>query len=125
MNRTQITSTNAPAAIGPYSQAIKTDNLLFISGQIPIDVKTGEMPDSIAEQTKRCLTNLDAIAKEAGTSLKNAVKITVLLTDMNDFADMNKVYETFFSDVPPARVTYAVVALPKNAQIEIDAICTL
>ena len=125
MKRTQITTASAPAAIGPYSQAIKTDGLLFISGQIPIDMETGEFPDSIAEQTRCCLQNLDAIAREAGSKLENAVKLTVFLTDMNDFAEMNSVYETFFSDVPPARSTIAVRALPKDAQIEIEAICVL
>ena len=125
MQRKQITTTSAPAAVGPYSQAIKTDNLLFISGQIPIDMETGQFPDSIAEQTRCCLQNLDAIAKEAGSKLEDAVKLTVFLTDMNDFAEMNSVYETFFPDIPPARSTIAVRALPKDAQVEIEAICVL
>ena len=125
MNRTPISTTTAPAAIGPYSQAIKTDNLVFISGQIPIDMQTGEFPSSIAEQTKCCLSNLDAIAKAAGTKLENAVKVTVFLTDMNDFAEMNTVYETFFPNIPPARSTFAVAALPRNASVEIEAICAL
>jgi 2-iminobutanoate/2-iminopropanoate deaminase len=111
--------------VGPYSQAIKTENLLFISGQLPIDMKTGEFPNTIAEQTRCCLNNLDAIAREAGTKLENAVKLTVFLTDMNDFIEMNTAYETFFPNIPPARSTFAVVGLPKNAQIEIEAICTL
>jgi 2-iminobutanoate/2-iminopropanoate deaminase len=125
MNRTPISTTNAPAAVGPYSQAIKTENLLFISGQLPIDMTTGEFPETIAEQTRCCLQNLEAIAKEAGTKLENAVKLTVFLTDMKDFAEMNTVYETFFPSIPPARSTFAVLALPKNAQVEIEAICTL
>ena len=125
MKRTQILTTNAPAAVGPYSQGIKTDNLLFISGQIPIDMTTGEFPSSIAEQTRCCLQNLDAIAKEAGTKLENAVKLTVFLTDMKDFSEMNSIYETFFPGIPPARSTFAVSALPKNAQIEIEAICAV
>ena len=131
MNRTQITTENAPSAVGPYSQAIKTENLLFISGQLPIDMKTGEFPGSIAEQTRCCLQNLDAIAKKAGTKLENAVKITVFLTDMNDFAEMNTEYEKFFQKeaplpyIPPARSTFAVAGLPKNAPIEIEAICTI
>ena len=131
MNRTQITTENAPAAVGPYSQAIKTENHLFISGQLPIDMKTGEFPDSISEQTRCCLMNLDAIARKAGTKLENAVKITVFLTDMNDFGEMNTAYETFFLRdaplpyIPPARSTFAVAGLPKNAPIEIEAICTI
>ena len=125
MKREQITTANAPAAIGPYSQAIKTDNLLFISGQLPIDMKTGEFPATIAEQTLCCLQNLDAIAKKAGTKLENAVKLTVFLTDMKDFAEMNSVYETFFTDIPPARSTIAVRALPKDAQVEIEAILAI
>ena len=125
MERTQITTSNAPAAVGPYSQAIKTGNLLFISGQLPIDIKTGEFPGTFAEMTRCCLQNLDAIAKEAGTKLENAVKITVFLTDMYDFAVMNTVYSEFFSGVAPARSTFAVAALPKDAKIEIEAICAL
>ena len=125
MNRTQIVTKNAPAAVGPYSQAIKTDNLLFISGQLPIDMKTGEFPETIAEQTRCCLQNLDAIANESGTKLENAVKLSVFLTDINDFAEMNTVYETFFQNIPPARSTFEVGALPKNAKVEIEAICAI
>jgi 2-iminobutanoate/2-iminopropanoate deaminase len=84
---------------------------------------TGEFPESIGEQTRCCLSNLDAIAKEARTSLKNAVKLTVFLTDMNDFAEMNAAYADFFPDVPPARSTIQVAGLPKGAPIEIEAIC--
>lgn len=123
ISREAISTTNAPGAVGPYSQAIKTGNLLFISGQLPIDMNTGAFPDSIGEQAKCCLLNLDAIAKEAGTSLKNAVKVTVFLTDMNDFAEMNTAYTEFFPDIPPARSCIAVAGLPKNAEIEIEAIC--
>jgi len=125
MKREQVTTANAPGTVAPYSQGIKTDNLLFISGQIPIDMKTGQFPDSIAEQTRCCLQHLDAIAKAAGTKLENAVKLTVFLTDMNDFAEMNAMYESFFSGVLPARSTVVVRALPKDAPIEIEAICAL
>jgi 2-iminobutanoate/2-iminopropanoate deaminase len=125
MKRTPVSTTNAPAAVGPYSQAIKTENLLFISGQLPIDMTTGEFPKTIAEQTRCCLKNLEAIAKEAGTKLENAVKLTVFLTDMKDFVEMNTVYETFFPNTPPARSTFAVSALPKNAEVEIEAICVI
>ena len=121
--RRPVKTENAPAAVGPYSQGIKSNDFLFISGQLPIDMATGEFPDSIAEQTRCCLRNLDAIAKEANTSLKNAVKLTVFLMDMNDFAEMNAAYAEFFPEDPPARSTIQVAGLPKNAPIEIEAIC--
>ena len=124
-NRSAVSTKNAPGAIGPYSQAIKTGDLLFISGQLPIDMATGEFPGPIGEQARCCLKNLDAIAKEAGTSLENAAKVTVFLTDMNDFAEVNSVYTEFFPGIPPARSCVAARALPKNAQIEIEAICVL
>jgi len=123
--REQIQTKNAPAAVGPYSQGIKSGDFLFISGQLPIDMTTGEFPESIGEQTKCCLQNLAAIAKEAGTSLQNAVKLTVFLTDMNDFIEMNAAYIEFFPEIPPARSCIAVKALPKNAEIEIEAIVAL
>lgn len=122
--RTIVHTEKAPAAIGPYNQAIKTGNLLFISGQLGVDMATGQIPyDSVAEQTKNCLTNLENIAQAAGTSLKNAVKVTVYLTNMDDFATMNEVYAGFFPENPPARVCVAVSALPKGVSVEIDAIC--
>ena len=124
-NRIQISTEKAPAAVGPYSQAIRSGDFLFISGQLPIDMSTGVFPDTIGEQARCCLNNLDAIAKEAGTSLQNAVKLTVFLTDMNDFAKMNAAYTEFFLDPPPARSTIEVAGLPKNAPIEIEAICTM
>ncbi|MCL2819980.1 MAG: RidA family protein [Oscillospiraceae bacterium] len=120
--REQILTEDAPAAVGPYSQGIKVGGLLFISGQLPIDMKTGEFPETIGEQTKCCLQNLDAIAHEAGTTIQNAVKLTVFLTDMNDFAEVNTAYTEFFPGIPPARSCIAVSALPKNAEIEIEAI---
>ena len=121
-NREPITTSGAPGAIGPYSQAIKSGNTLYISGQLPIDMATGSYPAAIADQARCCLSNLDAIAKQAGTSLQNAVKVTVFLTDMNDFAEMNSAYTEFFPGTPPARSCIAVVGLPKNAEIEIEAI---
>jgi len=124
-NRTPISTEKAPAAVGPYSQAIKSGDFLFISGQLPIDMATGEFPDTIGEQTHFCLKNLDSIAQEAGTSLKNAVKLTVFLTSMDDFFEMNVAYAEFFPDIPPARSTIQVAGLPKNAPIEIEAICAL
>ena len=124
-NREPIATTKAPGAVGPYSQAIKSGNTLYISGQLPIDMTTYTFPEKITDQTRCCLSNLDAIAKEAGTSLQNAVKITVFLTDMDDFAEMNSAYKQFFPETPPARSCIAVKALPKNAEIEIEAIVTI
>jgi 2-iminobutanoate/2-iminopropanoate deaminase len=125
MSKRKVISTeNAPAAIGPYSQGIVSGGFLFISGQLPIDMIMGdEFADTIGEQTRCCLRNLEAIAVQAGTSLKNAVKLTVFLTDMADFAEMNAAYTEFFPETPPARSTIAVAGLPKNAPIEIEAIC--
>ena len=115
-----INSEFAPAAIGPYSQAIETEGLIFVSGQLPVE--NGVMPESIADQTKAALTNIAHILEAGGSDLSKVVKTTVLLKDMNDFAAMNEVYASFFSEPYPARVCYQVSALPKNASVEIDAI---
>ena len=125
--RQRISTEDAPAAIGPYSQAIRTGDLLFCSGQIPLEPSTGELvKDEIEGQARRCLQNLAAVAEAAGGSLANAVRCTVYLTDMNDFARVNEVYGEFFGgDDPPARVAVAVAALPKGADVEIDAIVAL
>lgn len=120
----KIESIKAPDAIGPYSQAIETDNLVFVSGQIPVDKQTGSMPEGIKEQTKQSLTNIKYILEEAGLSMDNVVKTTVLLQHMSDFADMNEVYASFFNGVCPARAAFEVVALPKGALVEIEAIAT-
>jgi 2-iminobutanoate/2-iminopropanoate deaminase len=126
-DRTQIQTDAAPAAIGPYSQAVRTGDLLFCSGQIPLEPTTGELvKDDIEGQTRRCLMNLSAVAEAAGGSLANAVRCTVYLTDMNDFARVNEVYGEFFGGGdPPARVAVAAAALPKGADVEIDAIVAL
>ena len=126
-DRTQIQTDAAPAAIGPYSQAIRSGDLLFCSGQIPLEPTTGELvKDDIEGQARRCLENLSAVAEAAGGSLANAVRCTVYLTDMNDFARVNEVYGQFFAgDDPPARVAVGVAALPKGADVEIDAIVAL
>ena len=126
-DRTQIQTDAAPAAIGPYSQAVRTGDLLFCSGQIPLEPTTGELvKDDIEGQTRRCLMNLSAVAEAAGGSLANAVRCTVYLTDMNDFARVNEVYGEFFGgDDQPARVAVAAAALPKGADVEIDAIVAL
>jgi len=121
--RVKIHTEHAPAAIGPYSQAIKTGDFVFASGQIPIDPQTGEfVAGGIREQTERVLKNLAAVLEAAGTSLDQVVKTTVFLADMGEFAAMNEVYGKFFTDVPPARATVAVAGLPRDARVEIEAI---
>ena len=118
-----ISTKKAPAAIGPYSQAIKVGNLVFTSGQIPIDPATGVFAEGgIKEQTRQSLTNVKAILEEVGLSFANVVKTTVFLADMNDFADMNAVYAEFFAEPYPARSAVAVKTLPKGALVEIEVI---
>ena len=118
-----INTNQAPAAIGPYSQAIKVGNLVYTSGQIPIDPATGNFVEgSIKEQTRQSLTNIKAILEETGLSMNNVVKTTVFLADMNDFADMNSVYAEFFSEPYPARSAVAVKTLPKGALVEIEVV---
>ncbi|MDY3731457.1 MAG: RidA family protein [Bacteroidales bacterium] len=118
-----ISTTNAPAAIGPYSQAIKVGELLFVSGQLPINPATGTFAEGgIKELTRQSLTNMKAILEEAGTSMANVVKTTVFLADMNDFAAMNEVYAEFFAAPFPARSAVAVKTLPKGALVEIECI---
>ena len=120
-----IHTDNAPKAIGPYSQAVKAGNMLFVSGQIPIDPKTGELScGTIQEQTKLVLTNIGEILKAAGYGYENVVKTTCLLADIKDFQDMNGVYAEFFKQNPPARSAFAVQALPKGARLEIEVIAT-
>ena len=117
-----IASPLAPKAVGPYSQAVEAGSTLYISGQLPIDAATSSMPETIEEQTRQSLTNLGHIAAEAGYSLADAVKVTVLLDSIADFAAMNGVYATFFTENMPARVCYEVAKLPMGAKVEIDAI---
>ena len=118
-----IHTEKAPAAIGPYSQAVKAGNLLFVSGQIPIDPATGAFAgDDITSQTRQSLINVQAILEEAGCSLSDVVKATVLLADMADFAAMNAVYTEFFTENCPARAAFAVKDLPKGAKVEIEVI---
>lgn len=118
-----ISTTNAPAAIGPYSQAIKVGELVFVSGQLPIDPATGSFAEGgIKELTRQSLTNMKAILEEAGTSMANVVKTTVFLADMNDFAAMNEVYAEFFAAPFPARSAVAIKTLPKGALVEIECI---
>ena len=116
----------APAAIGPYSHAVRAGGLLFCSGQIPLDPATGELAGSEpAEQARRCLENLDAVCAAAGATLQDAVRITIYMTGLAAFGEVNEVYATFFGDDPPARVTVGVAQLPKGAQVEIDAVVAL
>ena len=118
-----IHTEKAPAAIGPYSQAVKAGNLLFVSGQIPIDPATGVFAgEDITTQTRQSLTNVQAILEKAGYSLSDVVKATVLLADMADFAAMNTVYAEFFTSNCPARAAFAVRELPKGALVEIEVI---
>ena len=118
-----ISTKNAPAAIGPYSQAIETGGMIFASGQLPIDPNTGAFPEGgIKEQTRQSILNAKAILEEAGCSLSNVVKTTVLLSDIADFAAMNEVYASFFSEPFPARSAFAVRDLPTGALIEIEMI---
>lgn len=122
MGKTAICTTKAPGAIGPYSQGINIGNLIYTSGQLPINVETGVMPETIEEQTKQSLANVKAILEEAGSSMDKIVKTTVFLKDMNDFAKMNEVYATFFSQPYPARSAVEVAGLPKDAKVEIEVI---
>ncbi|VVB91496.1 2-iminobutanoate/2-iminopropanoate deaminase [uncultured archaeon] len=124
MSSKEIVKTNkAPDAIGPYSQAVKINKMVFLSGQIAIDPKTQQFIDGdIETQAKRVLDNLKAVLEAAGSSLENVVKTTIFLTDMNDFSKLNGIYASYFSSGKPARSTVCVAALPKNAKIEIEAI---
>lgn len=118
-----ISTKKAPAAIGPYSQAIQVGNLVYTSGQIPIDPATGMFVDGgIKEQTRQSLTNVRAILEEVGLTMNNVVKTTVFMADMSDFADMNSVYAEFFTEPYPARSAVAVKTLPKGALVEIEVI---
>ena len=119
----ELSTTNAPAAIGPYSQGVDVNGHVFVSGQLPVDPATGEFAEGgIKGQTLQIFKNIAAILNEAGMTLDNVVKTTVFLTDMADFADMNEVYATQFTGTFPARSAFAVKTLPKNAPIEIEVI---
>jgi 2-iminobutanoate/2-iminopropanoate deaminase len=125
--RTPVSTDQAPAAIGPYSQAIRTGSLLFCSGQVALEPSTGELvKEDVAVQTRRCLENLSAVCEAAGASLSQAVRCTGYLADMDDFARVNEAYGGFFElDDPPARVAIGVAALPRGADVEIDAVVAL
>ena len=119
-----INSEKAPAAIGPYSQAIESNGFVYVSGQLPINTETGTMPKTIEEQTTQSLNNIKTILEVAGLSMNNVVKTTVLMTNLGDLTKMNEVYGTFFSGAYPARAAYQVVALPKGAMVEIEAVAS-
>jgi 2-iminobutanoate/2-iminopropanoate deaminase len=124
--RQPVSSSEAPQAIGPYSQAIRAGNLLFLSGQIPLDPATGNIVDGdITAQTERVLQNITAVLKAAGASFGNVVRTTVFLADMNEFAAMNAVYGKYVVDPPPARSTVQVARLPRDVRVEIDVIAML
>ena len=121
--REQVQTKNAPAAIGPYSQAIKANGFVYLSGQIAINPETGEfVSGTVAEQTRQVFKNLAAVLEAAGSSLDQVLKTTVFLADMNDFVEMNEVYATFFTGAPPARATVAALGLPRDARVEIEAV---
>ena len=121
-----VNTSNAPGAIGPYSQAIKINKMVYLSGQIAIDPKTQKLIDGdIETQTKRVLDNLKAVVNAAGSSLENVVKTTIYITDINDFPRVNEIYASYFSAGKPARSTVCVARLPKDAKIEIDAIAEI
>lgn len=125
--REAVHAPEAPPAIGPYSHAVRVGELLLCSGQIPLDPSTGELVGAdAAEQARRCLENLRAVCDAAGTTLERAVRVTVYMTDLGQFAAVNEIYGTFFAGgQPPARVTVGVAALPRGAYVEIDAIVAL
>ena len=124
--RETVSAPEAPAAIGPYSHAVRAGELLFCSGQIPLDPASGELVGATAaEQARRCLENLRAVCEAAGSSLQRAVRVTVYMTDLRAFAEVNEAYAGFFSEEPPARVAVGVAALPRGAYVEIDAVVAL
>ncbi len=126
VEREIVQAAGAPPAIGPYSHAVKTGGLLFCSGQIPLDPVSGEIVGIDApQQARQCLENLQAVCQGAGTSLARAVRLTIYMTDLGEFAAVNEVYGSFFEQDPPARVTVGVAQLPKGAYVEIDAVVAL
>jgi len=124
--RQPVDAADAPRAIGPYVHAIRTGDLLFCSGQIPIDPRTGDLVEgTVADEAGRCLENLAAVCNAAGASLGDAVRLTVYTTEMSSFGSINEVYESFFESDPPARVAIGVAALPRGAKVEIDAVVAI
>ena len=125
-HREVVTALDAPAALGPYSHAVRAGGLLFCSGQVPLDPASGELVEGpVAVQARRCLDNLAAVCAAAGASLDDAVRLTIYMTDLGAFAELNEAYAAYFPGEAPARVTVGVVALPKGAQVEIEAVVAL
>ena len=123
MSKEVVKSENAPEAIGPYSQAVKSNGFIFCSGQVPFDPKTMELiSGTVTEETQRCMENLSAVLQAAGSSVDEIVKTTIYVTNMNDFAEVNEAYGAFFTSDPPARATVGVAALPKGARVEIECV---
>lgn len=123
MSKRTVTTTEAPEAVGPYSQAVSSGGWIYCSGQIPLTPSTGELVGrSAGEQTRGCLENLAAVLRAAGAGLEDVVKVTAYLTDMGDFAEFNEVYAEFFGQDPPARATVGVAALPKGARVEVECV---
>lgn len=125
MKKEIITTIKAPAAIGPYSQGIKQNQMIFTSGQLPINSKTGQIPEGIEAQAKQSLENVKAVLEAGGSSMENVIKVLIFLKDMNDFTKMNDVYAKFFTKAFPARSCVQVARLPKDALIEIEAIAII
>lgn len=126
MTREIIATENAPAAIGPYSQAVKWGDLLFVSGQIPLDPRSGELVgNDVKGQTEKVLQNLKAVLEAGGSSLEQALKVTVFMRDLSAFGEMNEVYAAFFKDTPPARAAVEVSRLPKDVLVEMDAVAAV
>ena len=123
MSKVVVSTSDAPEAVGPYSQGIAAAGLVFCSGQIPLDPETNELVGgSIADQTRRCLRNLSAVLEEAGSSLEKMVKVTVYLADIADYAEFNEAYAEFVGDEPPARAAFSVSGLPKGASVEVECV---
>ncbi|HEX2236459.1 MAG TPA: RidA family protein [Actinomycetota bacterium] len=123
MSRSVVTTNDAPEAIGPYSQAVTANGVVYCSGQVPLEPASGELVGgSVGDQTRRCLSNLAAVLTAAGSGLERVVKVTAYLTDMEDFPVFNEVYGEFFSSDPPARATVGVAALPKGARVEVECV---
>ena len=123
--KTIIATEKAPQAIGPYSQAVRASDLLFLSGQLGVDPQTGEFPESFEDEVRQVMANLQAVLEAAGATLADVVKTTVFLDDLSRFAEMNAIYAEYFTDAPPARATVQVAALPKNARLEIEAVAVV
>ena len=125
-HRETVNADPGPPAAGPYSHAVKSNGLVFLSGQTPVDPGTGQLVEgSIGDQTRRCLDNLAIVAKAAGCGLEDAVRVGIYVTDISTFKDVNEAYATYFGDAPPARSTIGVAALPLGAQVEIDMVLAL